>query len=106
MAEATASGTSTGLTSSSVVAQETKPATSARRDYKGFVAGVFSGIAKLTGMLFVFFFFPPMYINLLQKHPFLFFLEAFYVGELLAYADETTCVWWLDSSFLALNNPD
>lgn len=58
MAEATASGTSTGLTSSSVVAQETKPATSARRDYKGFVAGVFSGIAKLTGMLFVFFFFP------------------------------------------------
>lgn len=54
MAEATAaSGTSTGLTSSPVeVAGEKKPATSARRDYKGFVAGVFSGIAKLTGMLF------------------------------------------------------
>jgi solute carrier family 25 carnitine/acylcarnitine transporter 20/29 len=53
MAEATAaSGTSTGLTSSpvEVVAGEKKPATSARRDYKGFVAGVFSGIAKLTGM--------------------------------------------------------
>ncbi|KAM0453533.1 hypothetical protein ACHAPV_006319 [Trichoderma viride] len=50
MAEATAaSGTSTGLTSSPVeVAGEKKPATSARRDYKGFVAGVFSGIAKLT----------------------------------------------------------
>lgn len=55
MAEATAaSGTSTGLTSSPVeVAGEKKPATSARRDYKGFVAGVFSGIAKLTGMLFL-----------------------------------------------------
>lgn len=26
-----------------------KSATSAKRDYKGFVAGVFSGIAKLTG---------------------------------------------------------
>lgn len=26
-----------------------KPASSALRDYKGFVAGVFSGIAKLTG---------------------------------------------------------
>lgn len=52
MAEATASGTSPGLTSSpvEVVAGEKKPATSARRDYKGFVAGVFSGIAKLTGM--------------------------------------------------------
>lgn len=52
MAEATASGTSPGLTSSPLVAEEKKPATSARRDYKGFVAGVFSGIAKLTGMLF------------------------------------------------------
>ncbi|KAL7901702.1 mitochondrial carrier domain-containing protein [Trichoderma sp. SZMC 28014] len=31
-----------------VIAGEKKPATSARRDYKGFVAGVFSGIAKLT----------------------------------------------------------
>lgn len=30
--------------------QNQKPATSAKRDYKGFVAGVFSGIAKLTGM--------------------------------------------------------
>ncbi|KAL6904924.1 mitochondrial carrier domain-containing protein [Trichoderma evansii] len=48
MAEATASGTATGLTSSPVVAEEKKAATSARRDYKGFVAGVFSGIAKLT----------------------------------------------------------
>ncbi|KAL5091801.1 hypothetical protein Trisim1_002614 [Trichoderma cf. simile WF8] len=28
--------------------QNQKPATSAKRDYKGFVAGVFSGIAKLT----------------------------------------------------------
>ncbi|KAL7939834.1 mitochondrial carrier domain-containing protein [Trichoderma chlorosporum] len=36
--------------SSSPVAQQsqTTPATSAKRDYKGFVAGVFSGIAKLT----------------------------------------------------------
>lgn len=34
--------------------QNQKPATSAKRDYKGFVAGVFSGIAKLTGMLFSF----------------------------------------------------
>lgn len=32
------------------VQQNQKPATSAKRDYKGFVAGVFSGIAKLSGM--------------------------------------------------------
>ena len=28
------------------------PVTSSKRDYKGFVAGVFSGIAKLSGMSF------------------------------------------------------
>ncbi|KAL7926216.1 mitochondrial carrier [Trichoderma austrokoningii] len=44
MAEATAA-TSPALASSPA---DKKPATSAKRDYKGFVAGVFSGIAKLT----------------------------------------------------------
>jgi solute carrier family 25 carnitine/acylcarnitine transporter 20/29 len=55
MAEATASETSTGLTSrpAESAVQQQKPATSARRDYKGFVAGVFSGIAKLSGMFYI-----------------------------------------------------
>ncbi|EHK25504.1 uncharacterized protein TRIVIDRAFT_215453 [Trichoderma virens Gv29-8] len=47
MAEATAS--SSPVAEAVVVQQnQKKPATSAKRDYKGFVAGVFSGIAKLT----------------------------------------------------------
>ena len=29
------------------------PVTNSKRDYKGFVAGVFSGIAKLSGMSFL-----------------------------------------------------
>ncbi|KAL7908965.1 mitochondrial carrier domain-containing protein [Trichoderma velutinum] len=46
MEEAAAS--SSPVAEAVAVQQEQKPATSAKRDYKGFVAGVFSGIAKLT----------------------------------------------------------
>lgn len=39
--------------STSAALPEVATEKSSSRDYKGFVAGVFSGIAKLTGMLLV-----------------------------------------------------